>query len=57
MFKVLSGEFRWMSRAQKSDQEEETCSVTVSSVDDNSRNSGIDTYSDSNSSTGSKLQS
>ena len=53
--KILSGEFRWMSRAHKSDPEEETCSVTDSSVDDNSRNSGIDTYSDSNSSTGSEL--
>ena len=37
--KILSGEFRWMSRAHKTDPEEETCSVTDSSVDDNSRNS------------------
>ena len=37
------------------DPEEEKCSVTDSSVDDDSRNSGIDTYSDRNSSTGSKL--
>ena len=53
--KILSGEFRWMSRAHKTDPEEEKCSVTDSSVDDDSRNSGIDTYSDRNSSTGSKL--
>ena len=39
--KILSGEFRWMSRAHKSDPEEETCSVMDSSVDDNTRNSGI----------------
>ena len=51
--KILSGEFRWMSRAHKTDPEEETCSMTDSSVDDDSRNSGIDTYSDRNSSTGS----
>ena len=36
-----------MSRAHTSDPEEETCSVTDSSVDDNLRNSGIDTYSGS----------
>ena len=53
--KILSGEFRWMSRAHKSDPEEKTCSVTDSFVDDNSRNSGIDTYSDRNSSTGSEV--
>ena len=53
--KILSGEFRWMSRAHKTDPEEETCSVTDSFFDDNSRNSGIDTYSDRNSSTGSEL--
>ena len=45
--KILSGEFRWMSRANKTDPEEETCSVINSSVDD--------TYSDRNSSTGSEL--
>ena len=39
----------------KNDPEEETCSVTDSAVDDNSRNSGTDTYSDRNSSTGSDL--
>ena len=51
----MSGEIRWMSRAHKSDPEEETCSATDYSVGDNSRNSGIDTYSDRNSSTGSEL--
>ena len=44
-----------MSRAHKTDPEEEKCSVTDSSIDDNSGNSGIDTYSDRNSSTGSEL--
>ena len=53
--KILCGEFKWMSRRHKTDPEEETCSVADSSVDDNSRNSGIDTYSDRNSSTGSRL--
>ena len=52
---ILSGEFRWKSRAHETDPEEGKCSVTDSSVDDNSRNSGIDTYSDRNSSTGSEL--
>ena len=33
-----------MSRRHKTDPEEKTCSVADSSVDDNSRNSGIDTY-------------
>ena len=44
-----------MSRAHKTDPKEETCSVADSSVDDDSRNSGIDTYSDRNSRTGSEL--
>ena len=44
-----------MSRAQKIDREEETCSVTDSSAEDDSRNSGIDAYSDRNSSTGLEL--
>ena len=51
----LSEEFRWMSRAHKIDPEEETCSVADSSIDDNSRSSGTDTYSDRSSSTGSEL--
>ena len=53
--KTLSGEFKWMSREHKSDPEEETCSATDCFVDDNSRNSGSDTYSDRNSNTGSEL--
>ena len=53
--KVLSGEFRWKNRAHKTDPEEETCYVASFSVDDNSRISGTDTYSDRNSSTGSEL--
>ena len=44
-----------MSRANKADPEEETCSVADSSIDDNRNNSGIDLYSDMNSSTGSEL--
>ena len=62
--KILSGEsgvegkvqgedkslLRWMSSAHKTDPEKETCSVADSSIDDNSRNSGIYTYSDRNSS-------
>ena len=34
--KVLSGEFRWMSRAYKTEPEIETCSVADSFVDNNS---------------------
>ena len=48
--KTLSGEFRWMSRTHRMDPEEGTCSIADSSIDDNTRNSGIDTYSDRNSS-------
>ena len=44
-----------MCRAHETDAEEETCSVADSSINDNSRNSRIDTYSDTNSSTGSEL--
>ena len=51
MIKLLIGEFRWMSTAQKTDPEEETCFVTDSSKDDNRENSGTDTYSDMISST------
>ena len=46
--KVLSGEFRWMRRKHRTD------SVSDSSTDDNYRNSGIDTYSERNSSSGSE---
>ena len=53
--KVLSGEFRRMRRTHRADPEEGTCSFADSSMDDNSRNSGIDTYSDRNSSSGSEL--
>ena len=53
--KVLSGEFRWMQRTHRTDPEEGTCSIADSSMDDNSRNSGIETYSDRNSSSGSEL--
>ena len=48
--KILSGEFRWMRRTNRTDPEERTCSVADSSIDDNSRKSGIDTYSDRKSS-------
>ena len=53
--KVLSGELRWMRRRHRPDLEEDAVSITDSSTDDNSRNSGIDTYSDRNSSSGSEL--
>ena len=53
--KVLSGEFRWMRRRHRHDLEERADSITTSSTDDNSRNSGMDTYSDRNSSSGSEL--
>ena len=53
--KISSGEFRWMSRTHRTDPEEGTCSIADSSIDDNSWHSGIDTYSDRNSSSGSKL--
>ena len=56
---VLSGEFRWMRRKHRTDPGDGTDFVTDSvtdySTDDNSRNSGIDTYSDRNSSSGSEL--
>ena len=50
--KVLAGEFRWMRRKHRTDPEEGADSVADSSTDDNSRNSGIDNYSDRNSSSG-----
>ena len=53
--RILSEEFRWMRRRHGPDLEEGADSITDSSLDDNSRNSGIDTYSDSNSSSGSEL--
>ena len=54
--KVLSGEFRWMRRRHGHDLEDGADSITDYSTDDNSRNSGIDTYSDRNSSSGSNCQ-
>ena len=51
----MSGEFIWMRRRHRIDLEEGTCYIADSSMDDNSRNSGIDTYSDRNSSSGSEL--
>ena len=51
--KILSGEFRWMRKTHRTDPEEGSCSIADSSIGDNSRNSGIDTYSDMNSSSGS----
>ena len=53
--RILSGEFRWMRRRHGTDLEEGADSITDSSIDDNSRNSGIDTYSDRNSSSRSEL--
>ena len=53
--KVLSGEFRWMRRWHGPDLEEVADSITDSSIDDNPRNSGVDTYSDRNSSSESEL--
>ena len=53
--KILSGEFRWMNRTHRTDPEEGKCSIADSSMDDNSRNSGIDTYSDRNSRSGSDM--
>ena len=44
-----------MRRRHRTDLEEGTCSIADSSMDDNSRNSGIDTYSDRNSSSRSEL--
>ena len=53
--KVLSGEFRWMRRKHRHDLEECAVSSTTSSTDDDSRNSGMDTYSDRNLTSGSEL--
>ena len=54
--KVLSGgELRWMRRRHRHNLEERADSITTSSTDENSRNSGIDTFSDRNSSSGSEL--
>ena len=53
--KFLSGEFRWMRRVYKMEPAMETCSMADSSIDNSSRKSEIDTYSDWFSSTGSEL--
>ena len=53
--KVVSGEFRWMRRRHRHDLEERAVSSTTSSTDDDSRNSGMDTYSDRTSISGSEL--
>ena len=44
-----------MNRTHRIDPEEGTCAIGDSSIDDNSQYSGIDTYSDRNSSSGSEL--
>ena len=44
-----------MSRTHRTDTEEGTCAIADSSIDDNFRNSGIATYSDRNSISGSEL--
>ena len=44
-----------MNRTHRTDPEEGTCAIEDSLIDDNSQNSGIDTHSDRNSSSGSEL--
>ena len=53
--KLLSGEFSWMWRSYGPDLKEGADSITDASVEDSSRNSSMDTYSDRNSSSGSEL--
>ena len=53
--RILSGEFRSVSRTYRSEPVVETCSVADSPVDNISSTSEVDTYSDRNSSTGSEL--
>ena len=55
MDKVLSGEFRWVCRSCISESAVETYSTTDSSVEDTSKRTEIDTYSNRNSSTVSEL--
>ena len=52
--KVLSGEVRWMRRRYGPDLKEGADSITDSSMNDSSRSSSMDTYSDKNSSSGSE---
>ena len=51
----MSGEFRWVRRRHRADPGDGADSVTDSSTDNNSRNSGMDPYSDRNSRAGSEL--
>ena len=53
--RVLPGEFRWMRRRYGPDLKEGADSITDASMEDSSRNSSMDTYSDRNSSSGSEL--
>ena len=53
--KVLSGEFRWMRRRYGPDLKEGADCITDASMEDSSRNSSMDTYSDRSSSSGSEL--
>ena len=53
--RVLSGEFRWMRRRYGPDLKEGVDSITDASMEDSSRNSSMNTYSDRNSSSGSEL--
>ena len=53
--KVLSGEFRWMRRKYRHDLEERAVSSITPSTDDNSESSGMNTYSDRDSTSGSEL--
>ena len=51
----MPGNIRGMSRTRKTYPEEGVCSIADSPIDDNSRNTGINTYSDRNWSSGSEL--
>ena len=53
--KVFSGEFTWMWIRYGPDLKEGADSITDASMEDSSRNSSMDTYSDRNSSSGSEL--
>ena len=53
--RILSGEFRWMRRRYGPDLKEGVDSIIDASMEDSSRNSSMDTYSDRNSSSRSEL--
>ena len=53
--RVLSGEFRWMRRRYGPDLKEGADSIKDASMEDSSRKSIMDSYSDRNSSSGSEL--